>query len=294
MIVTAVILLGAAASFRLWGPPLLHRLGASRDVTRGLQSFVQLVLWLAAVATIVLIVSSLALDAMRIRFGWFSDGDAPESPGDHHPVLETLPFYEGASWTYAYTEETDQGVGTGIITETVVLVPDGPAGVYLANVAVTGRTFLLHCPENGVPGGESAYWIVSDASSVYVACSRAEADVLAAELASGPDAGSDEILGKVPQFVLPLQEGKVWQAFPGRPVDEEDPAYQWYVDSRVDVDVPAGRFTGCYRVRLSTLPDTLVHWVCPAVGIAATEYTHHGSLRDYRAQLIGYEVAAEE
>jgi hypothetical protein len=138
------------------------------------------------------------------------------------------------------------------------------------------------------------YWIVSDRSRVYAACSSAEADALAAELARGRGAGSDEVLGQVPAFALPLREGEVWQAFPGRPVVEGDPSYQWYVDASVDVDVPAGTFTDCYRVRLSTLPDTLVHWVCPGVGIAATEYTHHGALHDYRTELVGYEIPAQE
>jgi hypothetical protein len=291
LIVTAVILLGAAASFQLWGAPLLPRLGAGPDVTRGLGRFVQLSLWLAALATIVLLVSSLALDAMSIRFGWFSDGGPRESVSDRHPLLETFPFNEGASWTYAYTEETDAGVDTGVITETVITDSSAISDdLYLAEVTVTGRTFLSHCPENGVHGGESAYWIVSDASHVYVACSRAGADALVAELARGRGAGSDEVPGKVPEFVYPLQEGAVWQAFPGRPVDEDDPAYQWFVDSQVDVDVPAGTFRDCYRVRLSTLPDTLIRWLCPGVGIAATEYTHHGALLNYRAELISYEI----
>jgi hypothetical protein len=292
LVVTAVILLGAAATFRLWGPLLLRRLGASPDVTRGLQSFVQLVLWLAALATVVLIVSSLVLDAINIRVGWFSDGDPPESASGRHPLLETFPYYEGASWTYAYTEETDHGVERGVITETVDTASIGSSGgVYRAHVTVRGRTFLRHCSESGVSGGESAYWIVSDTARAYVACSRAEADSLAAELARGP--GSDEVVGKVPEFAFPLQEDEIWQAFPGRPLNEDDPAYQWTVDSRVDVDVPAGTFTDCYRVRLSTLPDTLVHWICPGVGIAATEYTHHGALHDYRAELVGYEIPAQ-
>jgi hypothetical protein len=295
LIVTAVIILGAAATFQLWGAPLLPRLGAGPDVARGLQAFVQLMLWLAALATIVLLVSSLALDALSVRVGWFDDGAPPEPAGGRHPLLETFPFTEGASWTYATVEETDQGVETGVITETVATASTGGSGdVYLAQVTVTGRTFLRHCPASGVPGGESAYWVVADASRVYVVCSSAEADALAAELTSGRDAGTHEDLGIVPEFVLPLQEGSVWQAFPGRPVREEDSAYQWTVDSKEGLDVPAGRFGDCYRVRLSTLPDVLVHWVCPGVGIAATEYRHHGSLHDYRAELTSYEIPPRE
>lgn len=291
---TAVILVGAAATFQLWGAPLLPRLGVGPDVIRGLGCFLQLSLWLAALATVVLLASSLALDAISIRFGWFNGGGPPESAGGRHPVLATFPFYEGVSWTYTYTQETEQGVETGVITETVTTVPAGSDEVYLAQVTVVGRTFLRNCPANGVPGGESAYWIVADASRVYVACSRDEADALGAELMRGRDARSDEILGQVPAFVFPLQEGGVWQAFPGRPVNEEDQTYQWIVDSREDLDVQAGAFKGCYRVRLSTLPDVLVRWVCPGVGIAATEYTHHGALHEYRAELIGYEIPAEK
>jgi integrase/recombinase XerD len=70
----------------------------------------------------------------------------------------------------------------------------------------------------------------------------------------------------------------MWQVFQGRAVDREDPAhrYEWYVDSKRAVDVPAGTFTDCYRVQLSTLPDMLIRWVCPRVGITAVEYTHQG------------------
>jgi hypothetical protein len=194
-----------------------------------------------------------------------------------------------------YTEETDRGVETGVITETVATISTGGSGgVYVAQIAVTGRSFLRHCPANGIPGGESAYWVVADASRVYVVCSSAEADALAAELAPGREAGPDEVLGTVPEFVLPLREGRVWQAFPGRPVSGEDSAYQWTVDSKEDLHVPAGTFRDCYRVRLSTLPDTLVHWVCPGVGIAATEYRHHGSPHDYRTDLTGYEIPSRE
>ena len=295
LIATAVVLLSAAATFRLWGRPLVGRLGASPDVTPGLQAFGQLALWLAALATVVLLVASLTLDAVSARLGWLGDERAPASGTGRHPLLETFPFTEGASWTYAYIEETDAGVETGVITETVAAVSTGGSrDVYVAHVAVTGRTFLGPCPASGVSGGESAYWIVSDRSRVYVACSSAEADTLAAELTRGRDARTDEVLGHVPAFVLPPREGEVWQAFPGRPVVTDDPSYQWYVDSSVDVDVPAGTFTDCHRVRLSTLPDTLVHWVCPGVGIAATEYTHHGALHDYRAELVGYGIPAQE
>lgn len=138
LIVTAVILVGAAATFRLWGAPLLPRLGAGPDVIRGLGCFFQLSLWLAALATVVLLASSLALEAISIRFGWFNGGGPPESAGGRHPVLDTFPFYEGVSWTYTYTEETEQGVETGVITDTVTMVPAGSDEVYLAGSLWSG------------------------------------------------------------------------------------------------------------------------------------------------------------
>lgn len=295
LIATAAILLGAAATFKLWGPALLRRLRANQEVTRGLESFLQLALWLAVLATVVLLISSLALDVISANLGWFDDEGPPDSASGRHPVLDTFPLHEGASWTYSYTEETAQGVETGVVTETVVMVPSGvPDGTYLAKVSVSGRKFLNRCPESGAAGAGSAYWVVADRSRFYVACSRNEAESLATELVHGGGGGSDDVLGKVPEFVLPLQEGQVWQAFQGRPVDAEDSAYQWYVTSKRDLQVPAGTFMDCYCIQLSTLPDTLIRWVCPGTGIAAIGYTHHGALHDYRAGLIRYEVAAEE
>jgi hypothetical protein len=212
--VTAVVLLGAAATFRLWGRPLLRRPRANPEVTGGLQSFLQLALWLAGLATVVLLVSSLVLDAMSTTLGWFGDEGSQESAPSGYPVLAYFPLHEGTTSIYSYTDETDLGVDSGVFAEAVAAVPsDIPDGAYLAEVAVTGRRFLSRCLENDGAGGDSEYWVVSDGSRLYIACSGNEADSLATEVVRGRNGGSDEVLGKVPEFVSPFRKARCGRCF---------------------------------------------------------------------------------
>jgi hypothetical protein len=51
------------------------------------------------------------------------------------------------------------------------------------------------------------------------------------------------------EYVVPFELGNRWYAGFEIP-NSNDPAYQWYVESLVDVTVPAGNFKGCYRIRL--------------------------------------------
>ncbi len=297
VIVVTVVLLGAAMTFRLWWPSLVGRLRVDGEVGDGLAFFFHLVLWLIAVAAVILVVLGLALDVISANFDWF----APEgTEADEHPMLAVFPLYEGTSWTYAYAEETEMGLETGVVTETVVTTevvaavpPQASDAVHVARMAVTGRKFLDRCPENG-DGDGSTYWVVADRSRYYVVCSQGEVTSMTTALLQQQADGADEVLGHVPEFVLPLEEGRTWQSFPGQPVTEEGTGYRWIVESTQDARVPAGTFGDCYRMQLATLPDTTFRWVCPGVGVTLVEYVHWGSVHTYRAELIEYQVGAGE
>jgi len=291
VILVAVILLGAAMTFRLWGPSLVGRLRVDGEVEDGLAFFFHLVLWLIAVAAVILVVLGLALDVISANFDWF----APEETGaDEHPMLAVFPLYEGTSWTYAYAEETEMGLETGVVTETVAAVPPQVSdAVHVARIAVTGRKFLDRCPETSDDDG-STYWVVADPSRYYVVCSKGEVVSMTAALLKQQEDGADEVQGHVPEFVLPLEEGRMWQAFPGQPVTEEGPGYRWIVESTQDARVPAATFADCYRMELATLPDTTFRWVCPGVGVTLVEYVHWGSVHTYRAELIEYRIGTGE
>lgn len=229
----------------------------------------------------------------------------PEPPVPSHPVLAYFPLYVGTAWTYAYAEEAASRMEdgspvtrqTGAITETVAAVnTDLSDEVYTARIVVAGRDVLGECIAEPAPGSDGEYWMVADASRLFIACSEDEANALAVGLVSGPDPEhGDADQQKLPEFVFPLETGNVWQAFPGPPVvEEEGPWYQWYVESQLGAPVPAGTLRDCFAILMLTGPDTMRRWVCPGIGIAAAEYYHHGTVNNYRAELVSYEIRAGE
>jgi len=213
----------------------------------------------------------------------------------NHAILTYFPLYEGTSWTYSYVSQTASELETRLVTETVTAVPTSISGrVHLAEIAVSGRSVLDYCGENYVEDVGSSYWMVSDQSRAFVVCSRRDAYFLASDLARGRNRGTAEVRGDLPEYVFPLQEGEIWQEFTGDPVSLDDPSYQWHVGAKLGVRVPAGTFTDCYRIELFTLPDETMKWVCPGVGLVAVEYSHHGALWEYRAELVSYTVGSED
>lgn len=229
---------------------------------------------------------------------------AEGSPIAGHPVLEYFPLYVGTSWTYFHSTEAE-GHGedgrsimgeTSVITETVAMVNTSISDrVYIAKILVHGRSILARCFGTSTLGSNAEYWIVADESRVFIVCSKTEATSLATELAHGLDGEyGTSTPPRLPVFVLPLETGKVWQAFPDLPVEIGGSAYLWHVESKLDLRVPAGAFSDCYRIQLLTGPDATKRWVCPGVGLAAIEYNHHGAVHDYRAELVSYEVTGGE
>lgn len=132
------------------------------------------------------------------------------------------------------------------------------------------------------------YWLRADASGIY-------------RVASKTDLQAEPVLDKAPRFVLkaPYTVGTQWQAgtttyllmrhneFP-REIRHTHPniAMNYQIDAVGDVvDVPAGRFDRCLRVKgVATvrvyadpasgwrdLPLTTTEWYCPGVGLVKLE-----------------------
>ena len=233
---------------------------------------------------------------------WFKL-DFPPSPlpesvqADPANLMDFFPMHIGAQWTYQYSQftepasasEDDANPRLGQFTQTVAVLDTGLSDrIKVVGLKVSGENFLNFCIQEGNQpySGDLETWLVIDSSSLYRACSRQEAYAIARERLSAPDKFALSS-GALPMFQAPFEVGKVWPAFPDLP-PRDDTAYQWLVESQVDVTLPAGEFKDCYRILLRTMPDTTVRWVCPGVGLVAEEYHHNGAINDYSYELQAY------
>lgn len=214
-----------------------------------------------------------------------------------------FPHYVGTTWTYVFGRLAQEGSGSasriqkqlGHYSDTVVVASAGAAPtVRTIGVQRTGLVpRLLQCTtgrdsDELVIQGDAELWLVTDERRVFETCTRDAAAELALQLAK---VGSTTKLPP-PEYVLPLVVGSLWGADPDLPRRTDD-AYQWLVDGEENVETPAGRFTDCYRLIYSTLPDHQLRWVCRGVGLVAWEYHHHGTIEEYRAELTAWTVPAE-
>ena len=209
-------------------------------------------------------------------------------------IGDIFPMFIGSTWSYSFgkvTQATDeQGSrilqSIGSYTETVVTIETGLSDkAKIIGVEITGENFMNHCAGDDFMSGDLDTWYVLDDSRLFQLCSRDEASTVATEMVHGQTQATSSVL---PEYVAPFEVGKLWPAFPDIP-PREDTCYQWHVESKVDVSVPAGEFKDCYRLLLYTMPDTTIRWVCPGVGLVAAEYHHHGSIEEYRAELKSFQ-----
>jgi hypothetical protein len=206
-------------------------------------------------------------------------------------------FRIGASWTYNYgelvatgTERPPVASRTGSYTETVV----SEDGLYAPNVAIvgfrrTGRVpIYAPCPNTNTDlrhlNGDADFWWVADDHLGFYVCDRNAARALAA----GLDGGHVDDSKLTPDYRFPLRAGESW-GYVG--VRRHDNYYRWYVERRLDYQVPAGSFSGCYKLLFYTNPDQQIRWVCPHVGLVAIEYRHHGTVTEGRAELATYSAS---
>lgn len=79
------------------------------------------------------------------------------------------------------------------------------------------------------------------------------------------------------ELVWPLEAGQTLGVLGGME-PQTDGQYVWTVGGPIDVQTPAGNFSGCYVITIFTRPDNKSLWICPEVGIVREEYNHHGSV----------------
>jgi hypothetical protein len=138
------------------------------------------------------------------------------------------------------------------------------------------------------PLSKSQFWYIIDSYRIFSKCDRAEAIELAKKLVASPSGNIQE----VPDYLLPFKVGELWGADPAYPKRDDD-FYQWSIeDGETDVTVPAGKFKGCYALFYRTMPDHEIRWICPSVGLVATEYEHHGTTHHIRIELQSYRRGA--
>lgn len=213
-----------------------------------------------------------------------------------------FPHYVGTTWTYAFGRLAQEGSGPtsriekalGRYSDTI-LVSRSVATPAIRSIGIQRSGLvprLLQCTATSggsevVIRGDAELWLVTDERRVFEACTRDGAAELAFKLSN------HESSAKLPppEYVLPFALGSLWGADPTLP-KRADSDYQWLVDAEGSVETPAGRFTDCYRLIYTTLPDHLLRWVCRGVGLVAWEYHHHGTVEDYRAELASWSLPA--
>ena len=222
--------------------------------------------------------------------------DAVRTSGqaDQHfkAVSYYFPFHAGDEWTYEVhgSEDDDSSPNTrvealhGRFTERVVEVRTVAPAVQIVQMRRTGKAnaYIFCTPEQD--SGESVdYWYIFDRRNIYVRCQASEAKDLASKLVSGSGPQGDD----GPEFVLPLVKGKSWgqdRELPPR----NDLLYEWTVEDTQSLAVPAGKFKGCVETAYRTLSSNESRWVCPRIGLAASEIESHGSGGQYRIELVAF------
>jgi hypothetical protein len=193
-------------------------------------------------------------------------------------VEKVFPIFVGSSWSYNFGTIVEAGGGQngivkaiGTYTETIITIETGLSDkVRIVNAKVIGENFMTECNWGELFTGETEIWYVVDDTRIFQVCSRDDAYKIANGIIHN-DAQS--IFPFTPEYIMPLEVGKLWPAFSDLP-PRDDTAYQWFVEAKVPVIVPAGQYVDCYRLLLSTLGDATIHWVCPGTGVVAKEYHH--------------------
>lgn len=212
-----------------------------------------------------------------------------------NPINQMFPLYVGYKWTYnfgrfAQTSPDDVTVSTGQYTEQILFIETGLSDfARIIAVVQTGEDYQSSCSNGLYISGDINLWYVVDDSRFYTACSRATAYRIANAISYEDEQDVGDIL-KTPEYIVPFEVGNVWAFWADLP-EREDTNYQWHVQDIVDVSVPAGEFTDCFRLLFNTTSASTIRWVCPDVGLVAFEYHHYGTPNDYRAELVDFEFA---
>ncbi len=194
------------------------------------------------------------------------DNAASGSPGEPLPqILAVFPLRQGASWSYDVTLDYAQGGQaihwSGSVTDTVTS-ERREGNAFIFRVETFGHPLRTDESDNRVR------WEIAVEDRLYEL--QGSSDTRVTELAQGK--GNE---GEI-AVQLPLEVGQMWGA--PQYMKRGDEEYVWRVASQEDLTTPAGNFMGCFKLAFITNPDDTAKWLCPKVGIARSEYHHHGTL----------------
>jgi hypothetical protein len=164
-----------------------------------------------------------------------------------------FPFQIGSRWTYNVVTESADVRGTqksrGRFSDTVIAIdPASGSAVQLVEIEENGAAAdYAFCSDAPRP---LKWWYVVNNHKVFSRCTQQEAEELGSSLKAFPR--TDIVAGL--EYVLPFHVGALWGADP-EDQGRTDGMYQWNIDGKTDVKVPAGKFKGCYDILFRTMPD---------------------------------------
>jgi hypothetical protein len=200
----------------------------------------------------------------------------------------------GSRWVYEVSGKREEGSGKnvrilpvhGSYSEKIVAMHDVGLSVRLVEFAAEGVPYIYGpCSDDFVRKSgnheEMRFWYIVARNQIFSSCTQEEANQMARSLSASPSGKSPD---DDPEYLLPFKVGAFWGADPSGP-KRTDFFYQWNVEAKQDLTLPAGRFKGCYELNYRTLPDNEYKWVCSGAGLVADEYQHHGTVDKYRIEL---------
>lgn len=191
-------------------------------------------------------------------------------------MLEYFPHQSGDTWIYTFTANcgpnngSQEGEYKRIIQDAI-----HSDSIIILKVLEQSKVDVWSCLMDDI----ESWWII-DEDAVFWASNEAEAQEIADMLLNAAEENPF-----APEFQLPFGEGAYWALFPGIDV-ETTTFWRWNAHEESVVSVPAGEFTGCYRMSYQTNPDITLRWVCPGQGLVAEEYIHGAYY--FRSELVQF------
>jgi len=258
------------------------------------------VIGLAVVCALAVILSAIVWRRARTPVPKEKSPVSPASSDSSREGVDAFfPFRVGSRWIYLVRGEQQEGSGrkgrtesgqgkySDEVTSVRAISPDVRLVELVRHGIAPGYAF---CSADERQSGQWRFWYVVMGRKIFSRCSQEDAAALVSTHSQSPapeDAGDD------PEFLLPFKVGASWGPDPSAP-KREDKFYQWNVDAKVDVTVPAGSFRDCYELSFKTLPDDEERWICAGVDLIADEYTHHGTTDHYRIELQSFTSGPEQ
>ncbi|MDD3826754.1 MAG: hypothetical protein PHY79_12340 [Anaerolineae bacterium] len=194
----------------------------------------------------------------------------PETPVLDAALAAAWPLEAGATWRYQVCVEEPEGneVSKEIVTEQVAAVEQQDA----ATIVTVDRW-------SSTQSSRLFYAVLGNALyQTPPELEGAEAQQLLATLGRGQNEWQ-------PEYVFPLEVGAAFGAV-GTPTP--DHGYEWFVEAREAVQVPAGQLEDCYRLVLRTNSGEALRWFCPGVGLARARYSIQGNRHVEEWELVSY------